>query len=281
MSDSKNVHLHFLGTGGGRFVMVTQRRRTAGIRLIQEGHFNLHLDPGPGALIFSNWARLNPQKLDGILVSHSHPDHYCDAEVLMEGMSHGTTEKRGLVAAPRSVLRGNDVCGPAISKYHQGLVGEVAELSADDEARLGQTRIRATRAVHSDPDAIGFRIEIPEVGAIGYTSDTALYDGIEEQYHETRVLILCTIRQRGSPLPLHLSVDDAAKLLAGAKPSSAILTGFGMGMIGEKAAEEAMWLEKETGVPTTAAEDGMEIYVGNNIEVKSPRKGISARIIDA
>jgi len=281
MSHSKSLHLHFLGTGGGRFVMVTQRRRTAGIRLIQEDILNLHLDPGPGALIFSNWARLNPQGLDGILVSHSHPDHYCDAEVLIEGMSHGTTKKRGLVAAPRSVLRGNDVCGPAISRYHQGLVSEIAELSPDREARLGQVRIRATKAVHSDPDAIGFRLDIPDMGEIGYSSDTALYDGIEDYYRETWILILCTIRPRGSPLPLHLSVDDAAKLVTGAKPRYVVLTGFGMGLFGDKAAEQAKWMEKETGIPTTAAEDGMEIRVGDKIEVKSQKKGTPTRTIEA
>ena len=100
----------FLGTGGGRFVTITQRRRTAGIRIIGEST-NLHLDPGPGALVHSIESGLNPQKLNAVLVSHSHPDHYTDAEVMIEGMTRGMTRKHGLLAAARSVLNGNRVVG--------------------------------------------------------------------------------------------------------------------------------------------------------------------------
>ena len=78
----------FLGTGGGRFATITQKRRTAGIRIISEG-LNLHLDPGPGALVHSINEGLDPQKLDAIFVSHCHPDHYTDAEVLIEAMTRG------------------------------------------------------------------------------------------------------------------------------------------------------------------------------------------------
>jgi hypothetical protein len=42
----------FLGTGGGRFSMITQKRRTGGLRVISE-KMNVHVDPGPGALIYS------------------------------------------------------------------------------------------------------------------------------------------------------------------------------------------------------------------------------------
>src|SRR3972149_10420786 len=107
-----SLQLHFLGIGGGRFVMVTQQRRTAGIRLVH-GSTQVHIDPGPGALVFSNWAGLSPQKLDAVVVTHCHPDHYGDAEVFIEAMSHGTTRKRGILAAPTSVLRGGGGGGPS------------------------------------------------------------------------------------------------------------------------------------------------------------------------
>ena len=99
----------FVGTGGGRFAMITQKRRTGGMRVLSE-RLNVHLDPGPGALIYSLSMGLDPQRLNAVLVSHSHPDHANDAEVLTEAMSHGTREKRGLLAAAHSVLEGNDLC---------------------------------------------------------------------------------------------------------------------------------------------------------------------------
>jgi len=275
------LKIHFLGTGGGRFVMVTQRRRTAGLRLNYGDRLNLHLDPGPGAIVFSNWAGLNPQRLDAILVSHSHPDHYCDAEVLIEAMSQGTTKKRGIVVAPRSVFRGNDVCGPAISKYHQSLVGDVVELSAGGKAQLKELSIAATGAHHSDPDGVGFRMGTPDLGDVAYTSDTDLFEGIEEHYRGLRLLILCTITPRGAPLPLHLSADDAVRLMEAVKPRCAAITGFGMRMLNAKPEKEAEAMEKETGIPTVAAEDGLQLVIGERIEVRSGKKEAVTRIIEA
>lgn len=261
--------------------MVTQRRRTAGLRLTYANSLNLHLDPGPGALIFSNWAGLNPQKLDAILVSHSHPDHYCDAEVLIEAMSQGTTRKRGLIVAPRSVLRGNEVCGPAISKYHQSLVEEVAELSAGGKVHLKELSITATGARHSDPDGVGFRIGTPDLDDVAYTSDTELFEGIQEHYRGVRLLILCTMRPRGAPLSLHLSVDDAMKLIEAVKPRCAAITGFGMRILTAKPEVEAEAMEKGTGIPTVAAEDGMQLVIGEKIEVRSGKKEAVMRTIEA
>jgi len=84
------VKLIFLGTGGGRFATITQKRRTGGFRLISK-KLNIHIDPGPGALIYSIEAGLNPQKIKTVLVSHRHPDHYSNAEILVEAMTRGMT----------------------------------------------------------------------------------------------------------------------------------------------------------------------------------------------
>ena len=120
--------------------MITQRRRTAGIRIISED-LNLHLDPGPGALVHSIEGGLDPQRVRALLVSHCHPDHYADAEVFVEAMTRGMTRKQGLLAAPRSVLEGSDVCEASISKYHQQIVAQkiVAEPRVEFESRRTQS----------------------------------------------------------------------------------------------------------------------------------------------
>ena len=59
------IEIIFLGTGGGRFAMITQQRRTGGIRVLS-GDSNLHLDPGPGALIYSLQEGLDPQKINAM-----------------------------------------------------------------------------------------------------------------------------------------------------------------------------------------------------------------------
>jgi len=139
----------FLGTGGGRFTTITQKRRTGGIRIISK-RLNLHVDPGPGALIYSLEAGLNPQKLKAVLVSHRHPDHYTNAEILVEAMTRGMLKKRGIVAAPSNILVGNKETGPAISTYHQRMTEKVITVKPGVNFRVGDTKVVATEARHTD-----------------------------------------------------------------------------------------------------------------------------------
>lgn len=255
----------FLGTGGGRFVTITQKRRTAGIRLLSDG-FNVHLDPGPGGLVYSWKLGLDPQKIDGILVSHAHPDHYNDAEVLVEAMTRGTVRRRGVLAAARSVLRGGETAEVAISKYHQSLPGRVVEVVAGEDFEVGGVRVVGAEARHSDVDAVGFRFET-DVGSIGYTSDTEFFEGIERYYKGVRILILCVLRPSEEPWQGHMTTDDAMKIVSAVKPEFVVLTHFGMKMIFRGPVGEAKRVVKGTGVETVAARDGMELLVNDEIAV--------------
>ena len=276
----KPLDIHLLGTGGGRFAMITQRRRTAGIRLVH-GDTHVHIDPGPGALVYSNWARLSPQALDGVVVTHCHPDHYTDAEVLIEAMSHGTRDRHGVLAAPRSVLRGNDDCDPSISNYHQGLVGSISLLSPGDIFNVEDLKCEAVKAWHSDPDSIGLRLEAPDLGCIGYTSDTGYDPALVESYRGLRLLIACTMWPRGRQLNIHLNTDGALRLMEGARPGCVVLTHLGMRMLNADPEAEAAYLEESTGIPTVAARDGMRVTLSDRVEVHGPRKRNEPRLIDA
>jgi phosphoribosyl 1,2-cyclic phosphodiesterase len=273
----KELELVFLGTGGGRFAMITQKRRTAGIRILSEG-VNIHLDPGPGALIHSVDMGLDPRKIRGVLVSHAHPDHYTDAEVLVEAMTRGMTRRRGLLAASRSVLFGGEGFGPVISSYHQRMPKEVVEARPGVAFKVGELKVRVTRAVHSDPDTVGFRFEIAGVGGVGYTSDTEFFDGIGGFYRGVRVLLLCLLRPGGEPWRGHMTTDDAIRIVGEVGPELAVVTHFGMKMIFAGPNKEAKRIEGESGVRTIAAKDGMRIRVGEEITVgmgKRKQKGLN------
>jgi hypothetical protein len=62
---SDSLELVLLGTGGGRFATITQKRRTGGIRILND-KVNIHLDPYLGMqMIFkgpANEAKLIQQK---------------------------------------------------------------------------------------------------------------------------------------------------------------------------------------------------------------------------
>ncbi|MBS7646774.1 MAG: MBL fold metallo-hydrolase [Candidatus Bathyarchaeia archaeon] len=265
----------FLGTGGGRFTTITQKRRTAGIRILGE-NLNLHLDPGPGALVYSISEGLDPQKLNAIFVSHSHPDHYTDAEVLIEAMTSGMTKKRGVLAASKSVLRGNDLCEQSISKYHQQMVERVIEALPNIRFQVAEVSVSVTEARHTDPDAVGFRFETREYGDFAYTSDTQYFEGIGKPYEGVRLLMLCVMRPAGKPWEGHMTTEDAIKIVEEARPEQAVLTHLGMQMIFHGPAREAKLVEEKTGTPTVAATDGMRIIFGEKIEAKTakPKHGL-------
>jgi phosphoribosyl 1,2-cyclic phosphodiesterase len=272
------VELVFLGTGGGRFAAITQKRKTGGIRFLSD-NLNIHLDPGPGALIYSLNMGLDPQKVNTVLVSHSHPDHYTDAEILVEAMTRGMTKKRGVLAAARSVLVGNDVCGPAISEYHQQMPEQVIEARPGVAFSVGGVRVVACECRHTDPDAVGFRFETRDVGDIGYTSDTAFFEGVGKPYRDVRILVLCVMRPSGNPWKGHMTTDDAVRIIEEASPETVVATHFGMKMIFRGPYREARLIEEKTGVRTIAAVDGMHLVVGEEIraakgEQKKRQRGL-------
>jgi phosphoribosyl 1,2-cyclic phosphodiesterase len=256
----------FLGTGGGRFTTITQKRQTGGIRIISK-RLNIHIDPGPGALIYSLGAGLNPQKLDAVLVSHRHPDHCSDAEILVEAMTRGMLKKRGVLAAPPNILRGNTETGPTISTYHQQMIGKLITVKPEVNFLVGDTKVAATKTRHTDPEAVGFRLEIPKVGTIGYTGDTEYFKGIEKKYTGARILIISVMRPLGSPWTGHMTPEEAIKIVDAVKPEMAVATHFGMKMLYSGPNSEIKLIEEKTGVPTVAASDGMKLTIDKKIEV--------------
>ncbi len=264
---SPKIEIIFLGTGGGRFATITQKRRTAGIRIISEG-LNLHLDPGPGALVHSINEGLDPQKLNAVFVSHCHPDHYTDAEVLIEAMTRGMTRKRGVLAAAKSVLTGNNLCEPSISKYHQQMPEQKIEAVPNMKFQVGDVNVLATEAKHTDPDTVGFRFETRDFGDFAYTSDTEYFEGIGKYYEGVRLLVLCVMRPAGKPWKGHMTTNDAIKIVEETGPEHVVLTHLGMQMIFKGPASEAKLIKEKTGVPTVAAVDGMRINFAETISVQ-------------
>ena len=264
------VEIVFLGTGGGRFAMITQRAKTGGIRILSE-KVNMHIDPGPGALIYSLELGLNPQKINAILISHSHLDHTNDAGLLIEAMTRGGRVKRGILAAAHSVIEGNEVCDRAISKYHRQLPEKVIDAQVGVKFKVGDLNIEVGKAVHADPDTIGFRFETRDAGAFGYLPDSEYFDGLSDFYKGVRLLILSVLRPSGQPWKGHMTTDEAARVADEVKPDVLIITHFGMLMLLKSPIREAKMIEKKTDIHTIAAKYGMRIAVGEKIQAVEPK----------
>jgi phosphoribosyl 1,2-cyclic phosphodiesterase len=230
---------------------------TGGFRIDGIDGKNLHLDPGPGALVRSYQFGVNPLKLHGILVSHSHTDHYSDAEVLIEAMTRGMTRKKGLVIGSQSVIKGYQRWGPCISEYHLSK-SQVEAMEAGDKLRVGDIQVTATPTRHGDPKNIGFRLEWDGF-TLSYTSDTAYFPELHQYHQNADVLIASVIRPGNEKIRGHICADEFQELLEETSPKLAIMTHLGMKFITDHPREEAAKITAETGVETIAAQDGMVI----------------------
>jgi len=251
------LSLIFLGTGGGRFATISQVRATGGMYLISDSA-RIHIDPGPGSLIKMRDYGIDPTKTHAIVVTHCHPDHYTDAEVLIEAMTHGCKKRRGQLIASDSVLKGYQSLGPAVSEYHASKPAVVKTIRPGDTIEVNDVRIKATKTYHSDPTTVGLKFSSID-GVISMTGDTALSEDVYKEHLNCDVLVLSVTRPLQSRIPWHLSTEDAAEIAEMVKPKLAVLTHLGMKFVGADPEMQASWVEKKSGIKTVSAWDGMEL----------------------
>ncbi len=265
MPESQSTRLTFLGTGGGRFATMYQTRATGGIYLVDS--LKLHIDPGPSALYNMKRASIDPIKTDGILLSHCHPDHYSDAEVLVEGMSKGGMVKRGALIGSKSIIMGEGDFNSPISDYHKSICARVSAVSAGDRFRIGNTVIDAAPTQHSDPYGVGFRIHTRN-GIVSYVSDSEITDKVIAAHRGARILILNLTRPLGSKVPYHLCTEEAAIFAREIVPEMVLLTHFGMKLLREGVNKQVKYIKENSGTRVVAGEDLMKVSMGKDITVK-------------
>jgi ribonuclease BN (tRNA processing enzyme) len=257
----------FLGTSGGRFATIHQTRATGGIFI--EDSINISLDPGPGAIVRMNEIKIDPTKIDLLLVSHSHPDHYTDSDIIVEAITRGGTEKRGAIIGSKSVISGAPGFSPKVSNYHLSRLEKVFVVKPNDKVEYNQLKITATPTQHTDPFGIGFKFHLKD-GIVTYTGDTSLNNKIIESYFGTRLLIMAMTTPMGFKLHHHLSPEEAVVVLKKVKPEMVILTHFGIKAIDVGTEKIAQWISENSNVNTIAAEDKMVVEIADEIKVHKP-----------
>lgn len=260
------MKITFLGSGGGRFSAISQRRMTGGFRIDNLGGKNYHIDPGPGALIRTYQFGFDPRNLSGIFVSHAHTDHYNDAEILIEAMTRGMTKHNGTIFGSESVLNGYEKWGPCISSYHQSQ-SDVFVLKPGVVQEVDGIKVKGTEIEHGDPAGIGFQIDYNGF-KVSYTSDTGYFDGLAEAHEGADILIASVLRPGNRTIPGHMCSRNFVDLIEKVKPKVAVMTHLGLKMISNNPVVEAKKISKRTGVKTIAAFDGLSF----NVNYNNPKK---------
>ena len=247
----------FLGTGGGRYSIISQRRYSGGMWI--DCGPKIVVDPGPGSLIRALQFGKEPTKLDAVFVSHNHIDHYNDAELMVEAMTGGMKKRRGVLVL-------NKRAAGYVSDYHKGLV-DVIVPDAGETFDIAGVGVQALPTENHD-EGIGFRFAT-NLGALTYSSDTAYSERLISYYKDSRLLVLNTMFPASKEMAVHLNTKSAAKVIEEAAPELAVLQHFGITMLNANPEKEAEWVQKKTGVPTIAARDGMTIELAD-LSVRGP-----------
>jgi len=252
------MKLRFLGTGGGRYATGEQIRKTGGI-VLETDETQLHIDPGPGALVESHRQLKNPLETEAVIVSHGHLDHQNDAEAITEMMTE-SAGKPGAVFANETVLEGHGDLEKSISEYHKKLCRTVRKLDEDTRYEFRDITIESQEMFHGDPKTAGFVIEGDK--SVGFWTDTEFSEELLELYEGVDWLVVYCTRKRNSSVPQHTSIDDVPDIVESVKPKTVIITHYGKKFLDSDMEAEEEWLEKQIESKLVFAEDGM-VFPGN------------------
>ncbi len=247
----------FLGTAGDSTVMSKQLRASGGIVLELEG-IQFHLDPGPGALVKAKEYGISLQHTTAVLISNNQLQHCNDLNAVIESLTHGGLEPRGIVLGSKSIFQGNEESHPLLGKKQLKWLEKALPLEKNHKVGIDFVEIDSLPAEHHDPHAVGFKFFCPKF-TLSYTGDTELTGPLLEQLNGTDLLILNVPYPGKEKIGKHLDTFSAITIIAQVKPKLAILTGFGLEMLKADPLLEAREVQRLTGVQTIAAVDGLAI----------------------
>jgi ribonuclease BN (tRNA processing enzyme) len=256
--------LTFLGTGGARFMLISQLLASGGLWLNLSGT-EILIDPGPGCIVQTTKRKLKAEKLSAIIVSHRHLDHSADVNIMVEAMTQGGLKHRGWLFAPADALNNEPIMFSYLKEHLEG----IELLQAGKSYTAGNISF-TTPVRHVHPVETYGMVFKSGNRTFSYIADSRYFDGLCQAYGGELLVINVVFLQPRLPaetksgtdystLPVdHLSVPDAERIIATLKPKIAILTHFGMSVWRAKPWEIAEQLTQKTGVRVIAARDGMK-----------------------
>ena len=229
--------------------------------LVRSSVTGVLLDIGPGAVGKLQLAT-DPSRLDAIVISHMHADHFLDLVPLRYGLKYGRapSERRVPLWLPpggRAVLA--ELANLASHGAHPDFFDDVYLVDEYDPAQpleIGDLHLSFCRTRHY---IAAFAVRAERNGAsITYSADTAPCDAVVEQARNTSVF-LCEAAlgldseegERG-----HCSAYEAGEMAHRAGADRLVLTHYQAMFVVDDLVAEA---ERVFRGPIVAAQDGVEI----------------------
>ena len=247
-----NKGITFLGTAGDAAVFGKQVRASGGIILKTEDN-QFHINPGPGSLIQYRAVQANPRETNAILLSSQKVIDSNDANALIEAMTLDGLDKKGVLVMFAS---NQDL----VTDYHKTLVERYIQIEKGMRLAINDVEIKI--GFSSDKEACGFMFFAPEY-VLGYIGHTGYREVLGTDYKDCNILIVNCKNPSGIEDANSLNVDDVKKIVKEAKPNLCIITGFGEKILSGDIIDEARSIQKETGIQTQAATDGLHVNPQN------------------
>jgi phosphoribosyl 1,2-cyclic phosphodiesterase len=252
--DRSRDFIKFLGTAGARFVMIKQLRASGGLWVSAAGA-NILIDPGPGSIVrcSASKPKLDPLKLDAVILTHRHLDHASDINVMIEAMTEGGFKKKGIVFCPQDAVGEDGV----ILKYAMAFPEKIEILKPLTNYRVGSFEFQTSMSHIHPAETYGLKFKIRNT-TVAFLSDTRYFPELRD-FYQSEILIIAVVFFEPRPGVDHLSLPDAQALIGEIKPKKAILTHFGMTMLKAKPHIQAEALTKTLDREVEAAYDGMTL----------------------
>lgn len=205
--------------------------RTTSCYLLEDGGgAALLVDLGPGALARAAAAGVDLERLDGVLLTHVHPDHCADLIALQFGLSSP------LIARERGPVQ---VFGhAAVARINAGLRATFSGWLEPGPGRFALHTVEpgpvtlpwplqaeAHPIVHHE-SSLGWRLTLAGGAVVAFSGDAVEGLGLDDLAAGADVLVLEAAGPDGAPIPGHLTPRRAGVVAARAGVRHLVLTHF-------------------------------------------------------
>lgn len=229
------------------------------------GTTQIHVDPGPGALVraLTHVPPCNPRELEAIVLSHKHLDHSGDVNALVEAMTSGGFRRRGVLMAPPDAFEGE----PVVLPYAQQFVQRVERLEpASGPYRVGPVEVRTSIAHVHAVQTYGVHFAYEGL-RVAYLPCGRYFDGLAADYARLMpdVLVVNVLRFRDEMNVDHLTWEDARSIVSEIRPKVTVFQHFGTKMLEAGPQRLAQELEDEIGRRVISAYDGLRLDLDTEV----------------
>jgi ribonuclease BN (tRNA processing enzyme) len=246
------LDLTVLGSSG---IYATRERACSGYLVRTDEHVVL-LDCGAGV-----WRNLldhtDHASIDGVILSHRHPDHVSDLFMLLHARLYGQAEPLPEIPlwAPAETLERLTAFSKELDQAFR-----LTSISTGDQISVGAAEFSFFSMAHP-PDTVGVRVE-KDGAVLAYSSDTGPTGDLEGLANGADVLLCeATLQNSDETWEGHMSASQAGEAAAGAGVGKLVLTHLPPGRDAGLSLTEAH--KTSGGAEVQLAADGLKLEVGS------------------